>query len=219
MSAAFCRSISAALARSSRSLLSASSALAVQSAWIWSSRPIARADLLDVRDLPRRRSPDLNQLSSISRMIMRIIFAGSSTRSRSSVMFAAKMSRARLNTGPLNQVAMGASRTLGRSPPPSPAAACGPAHALRGFRVQALTGPGGWWHWPAAGPTAAPTATVLVTSARGDRDQRAGEATSTTFEISLLVGPSIALQADANPYSRAVPIPENWEKLPMIWFG
>ena len=41
---------------------------------------------------------------------MRIILDGSSDRSRSSVMFAAKMSRARLNTGPLNQVATGASR-------------------------------------------------------------------------------------------------------------
>src|SRR5215218_4382433 len=49
-------------------------------------------------------------VSSISIMIMRIILAGSSERSRSSVMFAAKMSRARLNTGPLNQVATGAKR-------------------------------------------------------------------------------------------------------------
>ncbi len=36
---------------------------------------------------------------------MRIIRAGSSARSSSSVMFAAKMSLARLKTGPLNQVA------------------------------------------------------------------------------------------------------------------
>jgi hypothetical protein len=40
-------------------------------------------------------------------MIMRIIRAGSSARSNSSVMFAAKMSLARLKTGPLNQVASG----------------------------------------------------------------------------------------------------------------
>src|SRR6478672_12539691 len=50
------------------------------------------------------------RVSSISRMIIRIIRAGSSARSRSSVMSAAKMSRARLNTGPLNQAATGASR-------------------------------------------------------------------------------------------------------------
>src|SRR5947209_15754241 len=49
-------------------------------------------------------------VSSISMMIVRIIRAGSSARSRSSVMFAAKISRARLNTGPLSQPATGASR-------------------------------------------------------------------------------------------------------------
>ena len=52
------------------------------------------------------------KVSSISRMIIRIIRAGSSDRSRSSVMFAAKMSRARLNTGPLSQPATGASRAV-----------------------------------------------------------------------------------------------------------
>ncbi len=50
------------------------------------------------------------RVSSISRITIRIIFAGSSDRSRSSAMFAAKMSRARLNTGPLNQVATGGRR-------------------------------------------------------------------------------------------------------------
>src|SRR5881275_3255235 len=52
------------------------------------------------------------KVSSISLMIIRIIRAGSSARSRSSVMFAAKMSRARLNTGPLSQPATGAKRPL-----------------------------------------------------------------------------------------------------------
>src|SRR5690348_10621154 len=52
------------------------------------------------------------RVSSISRMIIRIIRAGSSARSRSPAMFAAKMSRARLNTGPLSQPATGAKRPL-----------------------------------------------------------------------------------------------------------
>src|SRR6266542_2085228 len=50
------------------------------------------------------------KVSSISRMIIRIIRAGSSARSSKSVILAAKMSRARLNTGPLSQAATGASR-------------------------------------------------------------------------------------------------------------
>ena len=168
MSAAFCRSISAALARSSRSFDSASSALAVQSDWIWSSRSHARRISLMSAIWRAAEARTSTSVSSISRMIMRIIFVGSSDRSRSSVMFAAKMSRARLNTGPLNQVAIGASRVRGGllpSPAPNRERACGPEHGLRGFRVQALrlTFAGLATAW--AGPTAAPTATVLMASA------------------------------------------------------
>ena len=110
MSAAFWRSTSAALARSSRSLLSASSAFAVQSAWISSSRLSARRISLMSAIERAAVARTSTRVSSISRMIMRIIRAGSSARSRSSAMFAAKMSRARLNTGPLSQAATGARR-------------------------------------------------------------------------------------------------------------
>ena len=105
MSAAFCFSTSACLARSSRSFDSASSAFSVQPAWISSRRVAARrisfTSAIDRAALARSST----RVSSISRMIVRIIRAGSSARSRSSVMLAAKMSRARLKTGPLNQVA------------------------------------------------------------------------------------------------------------------
>ncbi len=61
MSAAFCRSISAALARSSRSFDSASSALAVQLTWISSSAADGAAHFLDVGDRPGGRCPNLDQ--------------------------------------------------------------------------------------------------------------------------------------------------------------
>ena len=89
---------------------SASSALAVQSVWISSSRLSARRiSLMSAIERAAVARTSTN-VSSISRMTIRIIRAGSSDRSRSSVMFAAKMSRARLNTGPLSQPATGASR-------------------------------------------------------------------------------------------------------------
>ena len=175
MSAAFCRSTSAALARSSRSFDSASSALAVQIV----------LDLVEPAERPRislmsaiERAAEARtstKVSSISRMIMRIILAGSSDRSRSSVMFAAKMSRARLNTGPLNQVAIGASRGGRRLFHFHQPRRADREPGLRGFRVQALTRTCRGLASACAGPTAAPIATVLIASARGDGDQRAGE--------------------------------------------
>jgi hypothetical protein len=59
------------------------------------------------------------RVSSISMMIIRIIRAGSSARSRSSVMFAAKMSFARLNTGPLEPAGGGAGALEGLAAPSS----------------------------------------------------------------------------------------------------
>ena len=84
----------------------------VQSDWSSSSRPTARRISLMSAIERAAVARTSTKVSSISRMIMRIIRAGSSARSRSSVMFAAKMSRARLNTGPLSQPATGAKRPL-----------------------------------------------------------------------------------------------------------
>ena len=95
MSAAFWRSISAALARSSRSLHSASSAFSVQLACSSSSRDIARRISLPSAIERAAEARTSTRVSSISRMIMRIIRAGSSARSSSSVKLAAKISRVR----------------------------------------------------------------------------------------------------------------------------
>src|SRR5215218_7067217 len=67
------------------------------------ARRISLTSAIERAALARRST----RVSSISRMIVRIIRAGSSARSSSSVMFAAKISLARLKTGPLNQVASG----------------------------------------------------------------------------------------------------------------
>jgi hypothetical protein len=94
MSAAFCRSINACLARSSRFLDSASSAFSVQLAWSSPRRAVARRISLLSAMQRAAEARTSTKVSSISRMTMRIIFAGSSDRSRSSVILAAKMSRA-----------------------------------------------------------------------------------------------------------------------------
>ena len=140
MSAAFCRSTSAALGQVLAVLASAP-------ARPWrSSRPAARRAGSTARRISLMSAIERaavartsTRVSSISRMIMRIIRAGSSARSSSSVMFAAKMSRARLNTGPLSQAATGR-KPRGREPRalPRSAAACAPEPGLRGSRVQAL---------------------------------------------------------------------------------
>src|SRR3569623_2623559 len=95
LSVAFWRSTRAALARSSRSFDSASSAFSVQPC----SRPESLATWRRisfwsamVRAAEARTSTNV---SSISRMIMRIIFAGSSALSKRSVKLAAMMSRVR----------------------------------------------------------------------------------------------------------------------------
>ena len=104
---------------------------------------------------------------------MRIILAGSSDRSRSSVMFAAKMSRARLNTGPLNQVATGRGAGRGSAPLTSRGVRTGTLASRTSSSGIELDLEGLALAW--AGPTAAPTVTVLIDERRGDGDQRAGE--------------------------------------------
>ena len=88
-------SSSAAVARSSRPFDSASSAFSAQLAWAASARATARRISFwsaIVRAAPARTS---TSVSSISMMIMRIILAGSSARSRRSATLAATMSRVR----------------------------------------------------------------------------------------------------------------------------
>ena len=96
MSAALAFSTSACLARSSRPLLIANSAFSAQLAWICSSfsacRRISLVSAIERAALARTST----SVSSISMMIMRIILAGSSARSRRSVKLAATMSRVRL---------------------------------------------------------------------------------------------------------------------------
>jgi len=76
-------------------LLSASSAFSVQLVWSSSRRDSARRISLPSAIQRAALARTSTKVSSISRMTMRIIFAGSSDRSSSSVMLAAKMSRVR----------------------------------------------------------------------------------------------------------------------------
>ena len=95
MSTAFCFSTSAALARSSRPFESASSAFSVQLSWSFSSLAIWRRISFWSAMVRAAEARTSTRVSSISRMIMRTIFAGSSALSSRSVTLAAMMSRVR----------------------------------------------------------------------------------------------------------------------------
>ena len=139
MSAAFCRSTSAALARSSRSFDSASSALAVQSACELVEPADRPPHLLDVGDRARRGGADLDQSlfhleddhPDHPRRVFRPVEKLGHVR-REDVASAAEH-------GTAEPAGDRGERARSRSRPPSPAAACGPEPGLRGFRVQALT--------------------------------------------------------------------------------
>jgi hypothetical protein len=88
-------STSAALARSSRPFESASSAFSPQLACACCSFTIERRISFWSAMVRAAEARTSTRVSSISRMIMRIIFAGSSARSSRSVTFAATMSRVR----------------------------------------------------------------------------------------------------------------------------
>ena len=143
---------------------------------------------------------------------MRIIRAGSSARSSRSVMFAAKMSLARLKTGPLNQVARGV------EPEFIVPGSLTRRGVLTGTFASRISSSGIGGNRDGAGD-------CLRRAYRGgDRDgaqqercckssERASEVRLTGHFLISLLPVHLRLRAGARYYSRAVPIPENCQKV------